>query len=101
MMPNVPAECLQQPTVSIWLAHPASFIISLSIVSVGNTTIQVWDLYSGLELQIFRPEFSLSSAGDYHITALAAGTVHGHQVCPLRLRVLLYLSHLACLLASA
>lgn len=57
------------------------------LFSVGTTTIQVWDLFSGLELQIFRPVPSVGSAEDYHITALAAGTVHGHQVCLPALRI--------------
>ena len=69
-----------------------------SIVPAGHTTIQVWDLYSGLEVQIFRPIPSVSSAEDYHITALAAGVVHGHQVCTFGLLALLYLPHYACLL---
>ena len=48
--------------------------------SVGAITIQVWDLYSSLQVQIFSPVLSDSSVGDHRITALAAGTVHGHQV---------------------
>ena len=67
------------------------------VFSVGTTVIQVWDLYSGLELQIFRPVPSLSSAEDHHITALAAGTVHGHQVCIPDLHALLCLPSLGLL----
>lgn len=48
--------------------------------SAGASTIQVWDLYSGLQVQIFRPKLSVGSMEDHYITALAAGTLHGHQV---------------------
>ena len=53
----------------IWLSH-----------SAGAITIQVWDLYSGLEVQRFRPVLFVGSMEDHCITALAAGTMHGHQV---------------------
>ncbi|KAL3134808.1 hypothetical protein ABBQ32_007787 [Trebouxia sp. C0010 RCD-2024] len=46
----------------------------LFLAAHGESTIHVWDLYSGLELQIFRPTDSAP------ITSLAAGTLHGQQV---------------------
>lgn len=55
--------------IPIWLSHCA-----------GASAIQVWDLYSGLEVQGFRPVLSVGSIEDHRITALAAGTVHGYQV---------------------
>ena len=54
-------------------------IVDIVIAITGSTTMQVWDLYSGLELWIFRPVDSV------HITVLAAGTIHGQQVCVLGL----------------
>ena len=64
------------------------------LFSIGTTTVQVWDLYSGLELQIFRPVPSVGSAEDHYITALAAGTVHGYQVCIPALHALFQLQQL-------
>lgn len=51
--------------------------MAVSVFITGETTIHVWDLYSGREVQIFR------ATDSDHITALAAGTVHGQQVCAL------------------
>lgn len=66
--------------------------------SAGTASIQVWDLYSGLELRRFRPvQAGASSAEDHHITALVAGTVHGHQVCIVAYMLLLYLPQLGLL----
>ena len=62
--------------IAVKLLHSiASAIASCNVCcDAGSDSIHVWDLYSGLELHIFRPLDSVS------ITTLAASNVHGRQV---------------------
>ncbi len=43
----------------------------------GSNLIQVWDMYSGLQQQMFRPE---RPENNFVINAVAAGIIHGKQV---------------------